>query len=95
MTTAKCWPKAAATPSCIAGSNTIQSWKTTTCARYYQPGLGRFLTTDPVEGFPTEPTSLHRYLYGNDNPVSFIDPSGEFSLLETVTVGTAHPSHCF
>jgi len=29
-------------------------------ARYYQPGIGRFLTTDAVEGFPTDPMSLHR-----------------------------------
>ena len=49
-------------------------------ARYYQPGTGRFLTTDPVEGFPNAPTSLHRYLYGNNDPVGMMDPSGKMSL---------------
>ena len=53
-------------------------------ARYYQPAAGRFLTTDPVEGFPTEAMSLHRYLYGNDNPVSMIDPSGKLSFQEAL-----------
>jgi RHS repeat-associated protein len=54
-------------------------------ARYYQPGIGRFLTTDPVEGFPNSPISLHRYVYGNDDPINFLDPSGEKSYTEMVT----------
>ena len=53
-------------------------------ARYYQPGTGRFLTTDPVEGFGMESVSLHRYLYGNDNPVNMIDPSGRMSVNEAI-----------
>ncbi len=56
-------------------------------ARYYQPGTGRFLTTDPVEGIPTTPMSLHRYMYGNGNPVSMIDPSGEMSMNEAIITG--------
>jgi RHS repeat-associated protein len=55
-------------------------------ARYYQPGIGRFLTTDPVEGFPTEPLSQHRYVYGNCNPVNYIDPSGKLSYVEQALV---------
>ncbi len=57
-------------------------------ARYYQPGVGRFLTTDPVEGFPIEPMSLHRYVYANANPLSFVDPLGEMSMLEMTAVGS-------
>ena len=53
-------------------------------ARYYQPGTGRFLTTDPVEGFPTAPMSLHRYIYGNDNPVNMFDPSGELTMQDAL-----------
>jgi RHS repeat-associated protein len=49
-------------------------------ARYYDPNTGRFISTDPVEGSLTSPVSLHRYLYGNDNPISYRDPSGEFAL---------------
>ncbi len=48
-------------------------------ARYYQPGIGRFLTTDPIEGIPNKPISLHRYLYGNDNPINYTDPTGTMS----------------
>ena len=55
-------------------------------ARYYQPDIGRFLTTDPVEGFPNSPMTLHRYLYGYDNPNSYIDPSGSLTTLEKVMV---------
>ena len=53
-------------------------------ARYYQPETGRFLTTDPVEGFPTEPLSQHRYIYGNNDPVMMSDPSGRMSLNEAI-----------
>ncbi len=45
-------------------------------AQYYQPGTGRFLVTDPEEGFMTEPMSLHRYMYGNSSPLNYSDPSG-------------------
>ncbi len=56
-------------------------------ARYYQPGIGRFLTTDPVEGFPNSPISLHRYVYAECNPVNMLDPSGEISLNEVLITG--------
>lgn len=55
-------------------------------ARYYQPGIGRFLTTDSEERFTSSPISLHRYVYGNASPVNYSDPSGETSLMDlTVT----------
>ena len=57
-------------------------------ARYYHPGIGRFLTTDAVEGFPTDPMSLHRYLYGNNNPIYYFDPSGKITLHETLMVAS-------
>ena len=41
-------------------------------ARYYQPAAGRFLTTDPVEGFPKNPISLPRYVYANDHSISYV-----------------------
>jgi RHS repeat-associated protein len=55
-------------------------------ARYYQPGIGRFLTTDHVEGFPNNPMTLHRYVYGNGVPIRYVDPSGTRSLIEQSTV---------
>ncbi|GEM_PF-3124231 len=38
------------------------------------------MTHDPYRGNPDDPVTLHRYLYGNANPVMYIDPSGEFSI---------------
>ncbi len=55
-------------------------------ARYYDPESGRFMTHDPYRGNPDDPVTLHRYLYGNANPVMYTDPSGEFSLLQLVKV---------
>jgi RHS repeat-associated protein len=56
-------------------------------ARYYDPSTGRFLGIDPFEGNLNSPISRHRYLYGNANPISYSDPSGEFSIAEvTATV---------
>jgi RHS repeat-associated protein len=37
-------------------------------ARSYQPGTGRFLTTDPVEGHLADPMTWHRYVYGKNKP---------------------------
>ena len=45
-------------------------------ARWYRPGAGRFLTTDPYAGSAATPASLHRYVYGADDPVGNSDPSG-------------------
>jgi RHS repeat-associated protein len=51
-------------------------------ARYLNPNTGRFWTRDTAEGNNEDPLSLHKYLYGWDNPVNMDDPSGhdaEFS----------------
>ena len=45
-------------------------------ARYYNSGTGRFLTVDPLEGSPSDPTTLHKYLYAGGDPVNRIDPRG-------------------
>ena len=47
-------------------------------ARYMSPEDGRFLGMDPFSGLMHEPITLHKYLYAGLNPVSNIDPSGEF-----------------
>ena len=51
-------------------------------ARYYQPTIGRFTISDPFEGDPYAPMSLHKYLYAVNDPVNRFDPSGYFSLTE-------------
>lgn len=53
-------------------------------ARYYNPGVGRFASVDPFEGLIELPMSRHRYLYGNANPISYLDPSGEFTMTEVL-----------
>ena len=49
-------------------------------ARYFDPKLGRFLTQDSFLGQIDEPPSLHRYLYANGNPTTFVDPTGHAAL---------------
>jgi RHS repeat-associated protein len=51
-------------------------------ARYYNPQTGRFLSRDPEDGNPTDPASLHKYLYANGDPINGIDPMGRETMLE-------------
>jgi RHS repeat-associated protein len=46
-------------------------------ARYYKTNIGRFQTTDPYQGTPFDPTSLHQYLYARNDPANRIDPGGK------------------
>jgi RHS repeat-associated protein len=51
-------------------------------ARYYDPGVGRFLGRDPINGDPFNPLSMHRYAYAGNDPCNLADPTGEeFTLL--------------
>jgi RHS repeat-associated protein len=52
-------------------------------ARYYDPGTGQFLSTDPLQ-----PISRSRYGFGENNPLSFGDASGEWLGVDTL-LGTA------
>ena len=45
-------------------------------ARYLDPQLGRFRTMDPYQGGDLDPSSLHKYLYADADPVNGTDPSG-------------------
>ena len=47
-------------------------------ARYYDDEIGRFLSQDLYLGDHDNPPSLHRYLYANNNPMVFVDPTGLF-----------------
>ncbi len=50
-------------------------------ARWMDPALGRFASTDPHPGSEFDPASLHKYLYARNAPTVFIDPTGrDFSL---------------
>ena len=61
-------------------------------ARYYNPEIGRFMTMDPHPGSMMEPLSLNKYLYGNANPVMFVDPSGMFGIVSisiSINIGSS------
>ncbi len=45
-------------------------------ARYYDPEYGRFLSRDTYEGQLNSAPSLHRFAYGNFNPLRYTDPLG-------------------
>ncbi|HLH43877.1 MAG TPA: RHS repeat-associated core domain-containing protein, partial [Bryobacteraceae bacterium] len=53
--------------------------------RYYQPGMGRFLTADPYmannggSGEPSDPGSWNRFAYVGGDPVNLTDPDGRFA----------------
>jgi RHS repeat-associated protein len=48
-------------------------------ARYYQAGVGRFTTVDPVYTWRAslvDPQTWNRYAYGRNNPLRYVDPDG-------------------
>jgi RHS repeat-associated protein len=45
-------------------------------ARYYDPGLGRFISADRVVPEAGNPQTLNRYAYAGNSPVRYTDPSG-------------------
>ncbi len=51
-------------------------------ARYYDQSSGRFTRRDDYEGRLGEPLTLHKYLYGNSNPILYTDPSGLLAITD-------------
>jgi RHS repeat-associated protein len=45
-------------------------------ARYYDPNIGRFISSDSNVPDPTNPQALNRYSYVYNNPLKYRDPSG-------------------
>ena len=45
-------------------------------SRAYDPEIGRFVSPDPIVPEPGNPQSLNRYSYVYNNPLGFVDPSG-------------------
>ena len=50
-------------------------------ARYYNPSTGRFLSRDPILGQPGNVLSNNPYIYVQNNPLKFTDPTGKFAIL--------------
>jgi len=70
-------------------------------ARYYNPATGRFPSRDPEDpdmGDPTDPKTLHKYLYAGGEPINAVDPTGhgmaENALLITKAVVLATTVVC-
>jgi len=57
--------------------------------RYYDPGIGRFLSVDPVSASAESGANFNRYWYANNNPYKFIDPDGRLGC-----TGTKIQSNC-
>lgn len=51
-------------------------------ARYYDPAVRRFLSTDPVGPSPGGAFNFNRYAYASNNPVMNIDPDGRQSTMD-------------
>jgi RHS repeat-associated protein len=48
--------------------------------RQYNLETGRFISRDTFEEIPSNSLTMHRYIYGNGNPVSYTDPSGYLAI---------------
>jgi len=51
-------------------------------SRFYDPITGRFLQADSIVPNPSNPQSLNRYSYANNNPMRYSDPTGHCATVE-------------
>jgi RHS repeat-associated protein len=56
-------------------------------ARYYEPVAGRFISEDTT-GFEAGDLNLYRYVF--NNPVNFVDPTGQLTLGEHALIAGAN-----
>ena len=63
-------------------------------ARWYYPALGRFLSSDPASvGADTRsPINRERWIYGDNSPLRYSDPSGLYPICDVDENG--HPVRC-
>ena len=54
-------------------------------ARYYNPYIGRFISEDSYWGEDTNPLSLNLYVYCYNDPIQFVDPTGHWGVLGSIT----------
>jgi len=53
-------------------------------ARYYLPQVGRYISKDRIFGEIAELTSQNPYVYCLNNPLIYVDPSGELSVKQSI-----------
>ena len=58
-------------------------------SRNYDPSTGRFDRMDSYGGDQTSPLTLNRYIYGNDDPIDNVDPSGKFAFGIDIAIDSA------
>lgn len=56
-------------------------------ARLYDPALGRFLSPDPYLQMPDFTQNFNRYSYAYNNPLRYVDQSGEIAVGDDWVVG--------
>jgi RHS repeat-associated protein len=58
-------------------------------ARFYLPGLGRFMSEDPSwdSAALADPQTWNRYSYAKNNPVRFTDPDGKIAVADDIVIG--------
>jgi RHS repeat-associated protein len=56
-------------------------------ARYYGGGIGRFTSPDApfADQDPADPQSWNLYVYGRNNPLLFVDPTGQYTCHSSVS----------
>ena len=60
-------------------------------ARYYDPSIGRFISLDVLsilDETKSQINGLNLYMYCNNNPIMYVDPSGHFAF-STLLIGLA------
>ncbi|WP_433825921.1 RHS repeat-associated core domain-containing protein [Actinoplanes sp. CA-015351] len=70
-TTAGAWPNNRG----FVGGVTDNTGLTHLGAREYDPGLGKFVSVDPVQDL-SDPQQWNGYSYGNNSPITLSDPTG-------------------
>jgi RHS repeat-associated protein len=63
-------------PGYIGHINDVDSGLVYMQARYYDPEVGRFLSTDPAPKKPAEVFQFNGYVYANNNPTTNMDSDG-------------------
>jgi RHS repeat-associated protein len=58
-------------------------------ARYYDPGIGRFISADTIVQSFANPQTLNRYSYTINNPLKYIDPSGHLVICQDAQLFSA------
>ncbi|MFW6016290.1 MAG: RHS repeat-associated core domain-containing protein [bacterium] len=56
-------------------------------ARYYDPDVGRFITEDTYRGELVDPQSQNVYIYTLNNPLKYVDPTGNYPIYKKKCTG--------